>query len=112
MTDHLVNFQDLPMNGGLLDFAILMYQNGQALAGPPGDDYQSRNGPFFYLSKLENAQEAQLWNDIFDWTETKLELLPGTIKACILIENIFAAFEMEAMLYNIKGAPIVYFIEG
>ena len=131
MTDHLVNFQDLPMNGGLLDFAILMYQNGQALANSgqevPGDNedstsagskqtadyhrkcnnnYQSRNGPFFYLSKLENAQEAQLWNDIFDWTETKLELIPGTIKACILIENIFAAFEMEAMLYNIKDHAI------
>ena len=30
----------------------------------------------------------------------------GTIKACILIENILAAFEMEIMLYNIKDHAI------
>ena len=103
MNDHLVNFDGKSMNGGLLDFAILMFENAKKLMEP---NYEDRNGPFFYLSKLENANEAKLWNDIFDWTESKLELPKGTIKACILIENILAAFEMEAMLFNIKEHAI------
>ena len=65
-----------------------------------------RNGPFFYLSKLESAKEAEFWNEVFTWTEDKLKLPYGSIKACILIENILAAFEMEAMLYNIKDHAI------
>jgi malate synthase A len=65
-----------------------------------------RNGPFFYLSKLESAKEAGFWNEVFTWTEDKLKLPYGSIKACILIENILAAFEMEAMLYNIKDHAI------
>ena len=74
MNDHMINFKDRPMNGGLLDFAILMFQNVQDFLKP---SYENRNGPFFYLSKLENSQEAQLWNDIFDWSESKLDIPKG-----------------------------------
>ena len=58
------------------------------------------------MSKLESAKEAELWNDIFVWTEDKLQLPYGSIKACILIENILAAFEMDAMLFSIKDHAI------
>ena len=53
------------------------------------------SGPFFYLSKLEGGKEAALWNRIFVWTQDELGLPRGTIRACVLIENVFAAFEME-----------------
>ncbi len=65
-----------------------------------------RSGPFLYLSKLENAKEAKFWNDIFTWTENELDLENGSIRACILIENILAAYEMESMLYVIKDHAI------
>ena len=65
-----------------------------------------RNGPFVYLSKLESAQESALWNEIFVWTQKKLDLRHGTIKACILIENILAAFEMESILFSVKDHAI------
>jgi malate synthase len=40
----------------------------------------SRNGPFFYLSKLETSSEAKLWAQIFDWSEVRLEMQHSSIK--------------------------------
>ena len=57
--------------------------------------HSNGSGPFFYLSKLEGGKEAALWNRIFVWTQDELGLPRGTIRACVLIENVFAAFEME-----------------
>lgn len=62
----------------------------------------SRSGPFFYLSKLEGSNEARLWADMFDWSEKELGLAHGTIKACVLIENIIASFDMENILYEVQ----------
>lgn len=60
------------------------------------------SGPFFYLSKLEGAEEAKLWNDIFTWSQEKLGIPYGTIKACVLIENILSSFEMDEILYALR----------
>ncbi|XP_053595512.1 malate synthase-like [Microplitis demolitor] len=81
--------------GPLFDYGLLIFHNGRKLQ-------QSNSGPCFYLSKLENYQEAKLWNDIFSWSEIKLGLPYGSIKACVLIENINACFEMERILYELK----------
>ncbi|KAF5300011.1 hypothetical protein FQR65_LT09267 [Abscondita terminalis] len=95
MIEHniIINGKETP--GALLDFGILMYHNAEILA-------ELNCGPFFYLSKLESASEAKLWNRIFVWAQQKLRLSVGTIKACVLIENIFAAFEMEEILYELR----------
>jgi malate synthase len=58
------------------------------------------------LSKLQSAKEAKLWDDIFTWSESKLGLETGSIRACVLIENILAAFEMEAILFELKDHAI------
>jgi hypothetical protein len=106
------------------------------------------------LSKVENALEARLWDQIFTWAENQLGLkfgtnkesnhlyfslrrvegtlpphcLPsawlgmffyftillflcffffaGTIKSCVLIENILATFEMESILYELRHHTI------
>ena len=75
-------------SGPLVDFLLLMYHVGATL-------HSRGSGPFFYLSKLEGSKEAALWNRIFIWTQEELGLPRGTIRACVLIENVFAAFEME-----------------
>ncbi|XP_074650895.1 malate synthase-like [Tubulanus polymorphus] len=95
MIEHnmLVNGKEVP--GPLFDFGLLMFHNARILA-------QVKSGPFFYLSKLESSTEAKLWNDIFVYTQMKLGLPRGTIKACVLIENILAAFEMEEILYELR----------
>uniref|UniRef100_A0A182TUT4 malate synthase n=2 Tax=Anopheles melas TaxID=34690 RepID=A0A182TUT4_9DIPT len=85
--------------GPLFDYALLMYHNARTMAN-------LGIGPYFYLSKIEDPSETQLWNKIFTWTEDQLGLPGGTIKACVLIENILAAFCMEDILYSIKEHAI------
>ena len=58
-----INGREVP--GPLIDFGVLMFHNAQILA-------KLDSGPFFYLSKVESALEASLWNDIFTWAEEKL----------------------------------------
>ncbi|XP_019634434.1 PREDICTED: uncharacterized protein LOC109477554 [Branchiostoma belcheri] len=95
MVEHnmLVNGKEVP--GPLFDFALLMFHNAHLLI-------DRDSGPFFYLSKLEGASEARLWNKVFIWTQDNLDIRIGTVKACVLIENILASFEMHEILYELR----------
>ena len=55
-----------------------------------------------FFSKLENSSEAALWREIFVWTEKQLGLRRGTIKACVLIENVLATFQLEEILWELR----------
>ena len=79
-----------PMAASLFDFGLYFLRN------------HARNGRYLYLPKLESHLEARLWNDVFAWTEHELGILPGTIKATVLIETILAAFEMDEILYELR----------
>ncbi len=83
------------LSASLVDFGLYVLRNHERLA-------QRGSGPYFYLPKLESWQEAQIWNDVFDFAEHELGLLHGTIKATVLIENILAAFQMDEILYALK----------
>jgi malate synthase len=84
-----------PISASLFDFGLALFHNAQRLL-------DSGSGPYFYLPKLESHLEARLWNDVFDASETELELPRGSIKATVLIETILAAFEMEEILYELR----------
>ncbi|XP_058839582.1 malate synthase-like [Topomyia yanbarensis] len=99
MTEHHCMVQGKEVVGPLFDFAILMYHNANRMAS-------LEVGPYFYLSKIEAPNETRLWNKIFTWTEHRLNLPKGTIKACVLIENILAAYRMEDILHSIKEHAI------
>ena len=79
-----------PMSGSLFDFGLYFLRN------------HGRNGRYFYLPKLESHTEARLWNDVFAWTQERLGVERGTIKATVLIETILAAFEMDEILYELR----------
>ena len=83
-------------SGHLVDFGLLMFHVAAAL-------HAQGSGPFFYLSKLEGSSEAALWNRIFIWSQEELGLPRGTIRACVLIENVFAAFEMEVRPFRLQN---------
>nr|CAD7603408.1 unnamed protein product [Timema genevievae] len=89
----LVKGKEVP--GPLIDFGLLVFHNGKILA-------EQGCGPFFYLSKLEGANEARLWDDVFTWSERVLGITHGTIKACVLIENILSSFELDVILFALK----------
>ncbi|XP_027713355.1 malate synthase-like isoform X1 [Vombatus ursinus] len=95
MVEHnmMVNGKQVP--GPLFDYGLLMFHVGKTL-------FDNESGPFFYLSKVESYQEARLWNKIFVWTQEKLNMPIGTIKATVLIESILASFEMEEILYELR----------
>lgn len=105
MVDRALMVDGKFVNGALLDFGLLSFHNAKVML----DNSPSRllrNGPFFYLSKLEDPSEAQLWADLFAWTELELGIPEATFKATILIENILAAFKMKAILYHLKEYAI------
>ncbi len=85
-----------PVAGALFDFGLYVFHCAGALR-------EAGSGLYFYLPKMESHQEARLWNDIFDHTEQALGIPPGTIKATVLIETLPAAFEMEEILYELRG---------
>ncbi|XP_026213464.1 malate synthase-like [Anabas testudineus] len=95
MVEHNMMVDGKEVPGPLFDFGLLMFHCGKTLL-------ENKSGPFFYLSKVESFMEARLWNKIFVWTQQKLDLPLGSIKATVLIENVLATFEMEEILYELR----------
>jgi len=84
-----------PVSGSLFDFGLVTYLNAR-------EQVERGTGPYFYLPKLESHEEARLWARAFALTEEELGLPRGTIKCTVLIETILAAFEMDAILYELR----------
>jgi malate synthase len=84
-----------PVAGAFMDFGLYMHRNAEELL-------RRGVGPFFYIPKLESHLEARLWRDAFVIAEDALGLDRRTIKATVLVETIPAAFEMDAILYELR----------
>jgi len=85
----------VPLSGSLVDFGLYLCHNADALQA-------KGSGPYFYLPKLENHQEAMLWNEVIDFAEDYLGLARGTVKCTVLIETILACFEMDEILFALR----------
>jgi malate synthase len=84
-----------PISASLFDFALFLFHNAEELRA-------RGTGAYFYLPKLESHLEARLWNQVFDFSEDHLGLPRGTICCTVLIETIFAAFEMDEILFELR----------
>ncbi len=84
-----------PMSASLFDFGLFFFHNARRLM-------LQEKGPFFYLPKLENHEEARLWNDVFNRAQDLLGIPQGIIKVTVLIETVLAAFEMDEILYELR----------
>ena len=84
-----------PMVGALMDFGLYFFHNARRLLG-------KGSGPYFYLPKMESHLEARLWNDVFVFAQDALGIPQGSVRATVLIETIFAAFEMEEVLFELR----------
>jgi len=82
-------------SASLVDFGLYAFHNARELI-------KRGSGPYFYLPKIENHREARLWNEVFTFTEERLGLPHGTIRATVLIETFPAAFEMDEILYELR----------
>jgi malate synthase len=90
---HLVDGQ--PASGSLFDFGLAVFWNAR-------EQLERGSGPYFYLPKLESHLEARLWAQVFAWAESELGIPTGSIKCTVLIETVLAAFEMDAILYELR----------
>lgn len=84
-----------PAIAALVDFGLHFFHN--AALG-----HANSTGPFYYLPKLEHYLEARLWDDVFTFSENRLGLPHGTVRATVLIETIPAAFHMDEILYELR----------
>jgi malate synthase len=84
-----------PPSASLFDFGLYLFWGGRAAL-------EVGYGPYFYLPKIESHLEARLWNDVFVYSQERLGLPAGTIKATVLIETILAAFEMDEILFELR----------
>jgi len=90
---HLVDGE--PVSASLFDFGLTVFANAH-------EQLERGTGPYFYLPKLESHEEARLWAQAFRIAEDELGLPRGSIKCTVLIETILAAFEMDAILYELR----------
>ncbi|MEX0673374.1 MAG: hypothetical protein WD067_01290, partial [Gaiellaceae bacterium] len=84
-----------PVSASLFDFGLVFFHNAR-------EQLERGTGPYFYLPKLESHVEARLWNDAFLLAQDELGVPRGSIRATVLIETILAAFEMEAILHELR----------
>jgi malate synthase len=84
-----------PVSASLFDIALLAIHSAR-------EQVRGGSTPSFYLPKLENADEAALWNDVFIAVQEAIDVPRGTFRATVLIETITAAFEMDAILYALR----------
>ncbi|WP_221586368.1 malate synthase A [Microbacterium sp. G2-8] len=100
LEEHHLHFTDahgrtMAASGSLVDYGLYVFHNAKELIA-------RGRGPYFYLPKIEQAEEARLWDQVFTFTEQYLALPHGTIRATVLIETLPAAFQMEEILYELR----------
>ncbi len=95
LTERHVEVDGSPIAAALFDFGVCVFHNALPAVA-------AGTGPYFYLPKMEGAADARLWTEMFVWAEDALALPRGTIRATVLIETIFAAFEMDEILFAMR----------
>jgi len=81
--------------GALLDFGLYFFHNIKLRL-------ENNSSTYFYLPKMEHHLKCRLWNDVFKYSEEYMKTPPGKIRVTIMIETLPAAFEIEAMLYELR----------
>jgi malate synthase len=82
-----------PISAAILGTALTLFYPGRAQAG-------RGQGIYFYLPKVDGAEECAWYRDLFDRSRAQLPFLGNaTIRAIPLVEALPAVYEMEEMLY-------------
>ena len=88
-----VTIDGQPVPAAILGTAITLFHVGSA-------QIRRGQGVYFYLPKLESAEEAEFWRDFFDFSREHLSLPEdAVIRAIPLVESLPAAYQMEELLY-------------
>ncbi len=85
-----------PISAALFDIGLHFHHSGRALAA-------KGQGPFLELPKIESHREAKFWAELIGFAEERVGLPAGTTKATIAIESLFAAFEMDEIVWELRA---------
>ena len=85
----------LPVPGLFIDLAIYLNSNA-------GELLSNGSGPYFSIAGLQGHLEARSVNDLFDLAQLDLNIPRGTIKATVLLDHIFATFEMDEIIFELS----------
>ncbi len=84
-----------PVSAAILGTALTIFHAGRA-------QIARGQGLYFYLPKMESAEEAAFWREFFDFSRLRLLIgESGVIRAIPLVESLPAAYQMEEMLYSL-----------
>jgi malate synthase len=84
-----------PVSAAILGTALTLYYPGRAQA-------DRGQGIYFYLPKVDGAEECAWYRDFFARSQEFLPWLEGaTIRAIPLVESLPAVYEMEEMLHGL-----------
>ena len=82
-----------PVSAAVLGTALTLFYAGQA-------QIERGQGVYFYLPKLESAEEAGFWREFFDFCREHLQLPEdAVIRAILLVESLPLAYQMEEALH-------------
>jgi malate synthase len=85
-----------PVAASVFDAGLFLAHNARRLL-------DRGSGPYLYIPKLEGHLEARLWNQVLGAAEEMLGLPAGTVRTTVLIETVLAAFEMDEILFELRG---------
>lgn len=93
LDEHEVTVDGRPVPAAILGTALTLFYAGRAQAG-------RGQGVYFYLPKVESAEEVAWYRDFFDASRRHLPFLEGAvIRGIPLVESLPAVYLMEEMLY-------------
>lgn len=88
-----VTIDGKPVSAALLGTALTLSYAGKA-------QINKGEGVYFYLPKLESAEEAGFWREFFDVSRKYLEFPnSAVIKAIVLVESLPIVYQMEEALH-------------
>ena len=87
-----VTVDGVPVPAAVLGTALTLYYAGRAQAG-------RGQGVYFYVPKLESAEEAAWYRDLFDASRELMGLPEGSIRAIALVESLPLVYQMEEVLF-------------
>ncbi len=87
-----VTIDDVAVPAAILGTALTLFHAGRA-------QIARGQGVYFYVPKMESAEEAAWYRDLFDASRELLGLPEGSIKAIALVESLPLVFQMEEALY-------------
>ena len=90
-----VSIDGVPIPAAILGTALTLFYAGRA-------QIERGQGVYFYLPKMEAAEEATLWRDFFDFSSQYLNLpKSAVIRAIPLVESLPLAYQMEETLFSL-----------